>query len=132
MITDIPISNRFKTRDDWALKASRCKKYGLMSSGVILNGFNNYSILIRIVNEVLEKTGTSRYQFMATTRLRRIVEVRHMYFKRAKELTKDMPNVTLSDIGSMTKNGSHSNVLYGIRQVSTVPSLIKKYNELFN
>ena len=121
MITDIPISNIFVPRNTWAL--NKCKKRKRL-----LTATTNYRKLRMIIDHVLNTTGIAEDSFMSKTRYRPVVEARQMYFKRAK----DMTNATLAEIGSMVKSGDHANVMHGINQINTVPTLIKKYNELFN
>ena len=122
-MTDIPISNKFIPRNDWHLRSFRCKKYE-----VNFNIVDTYYKLSCIINEVLQKTNIHKKLFVSKTRFRPAVEARQMYFKRARLLT----NATFKEIGSMVESGDHSNVQYGVNQVNTVPSLIKRYNELFN
>lgn len=121
MITDIPISNIFVPRNDWHLKRMECKKY-------TAHKVDDYYKLQCIMNEVISKSKIPKEVFMSKTRYRPVVEARQCYFKRAREKT----SASLDLIGSFVESGDHANVLYGINQVNTVPTLKKKYDEYFN
>jgi len=60
------------------------------------------------------------------TRKREIVEVRQLYFCRAKECTKS----SLKSIGMMV-GVDHATVLHGIKHVNDVKDLSARYNEYF-
>jgi len=116
--------NIFKPRNDWNVKTNRCRKY----AANITPYSETIDKLIKIRAEVLDKTKISKKLFISSSKKRRLVEARQMYFYRARIMTK----ATLEEIGSLVLNGSHSNVLQGIRKVNIVPELISKYDELFN
>lgn len=107
--------NIFKPRNDWAVISMNCKK-------------SNVICLEAIIGEVLNKTGITKGEFTSRCRSKGFVEARQLYFYRARQLT----TYSLKTIGSKVQSGDHSTVIYGIRQVATVPSLRQKYNELFN
>jgi len=107
--------NIFKPRNDWAVISMNCKKYFTVN-------------LDAIIGEILEKTNLTRDEFSSRSRKREYVEARQLYFYRARKLT----TYSLEKIGSKVKNGDHATVLYGIRQVATIPDLKQKYEEIFN
>jgi hypothetical protein len=82
--------------------------------------------LDKILTELVLKTGITEYEVRSKSREREITEVRQMYFKRAREIT----NITLYKIGKFIGR-DHATVFYGIKQVNTIPELIKKYNRYF-
>ena len=115
--------NIFRSRNNWNVIAFNCEKYKPN-----LNNTNHFYKLTCIINKVVEATNVSLETFVSKTRYRPAVEARQLYFKRAKETT----DASLADIGSMVQSGDHSTVIHGIKQVENVPSLIRKYNEIFN
>ena len=120
MITDIPVSNIFVARNNWHLKAMQCRKCSQQT-------YTEYQ-LEKIMNDVIQKTMVSKEEFISKVRKRDLVEARQMYFKRARDMTK----ASLEQIGSMVTTGDHANVMHGIKQVNTIPSLKRKYDEIFN
>ena len=61
------------------------------------------------------------------TRKREIVDARFIYFKRARLLTRD----SFASIGALVGK-DHADVMHGIKQVNTVPELIRKYDSYYN
>jgi len=111
--------NKFKPRNNWNVKTLRCKGYSWT---------RKEDPLTKIMREVSIKTRVPQYLFRSKTRKGRVVEAKYFYFIRAKEST----TATLEEIGSRVSGGDHATVIYGIKQVNTVPSLKRKYNEIFN
>ena len=111
MITDKAVPNIFMPHNRWILpKPARLTP------------------LEKILKDVANKLSMSEDIIKSRIRERAYVDARRMYFKRAKEKT----NATLAEIGALVHNGNHANVAYHIKEVDKVPSLKRKYNEMFN
>jgi hypothetical protein len=66
-------------------------------------------------------------QIKGKSRKREIVELRHFYFARAREVT----NESFEKIGKAV-NRDHASVMHGIKSVNNTFGLRKKYNQFFN
>jgi len=119
MITDRAVPNIFMSHNNWEVNVLKCKKRNeKMPLQVSLE---------KIISRVIWKTKISQADFFSRSQFRYMVEARQFYFKLARDNTK----ASLKEIGSMVLHGNHANVLYGIKQVETVPSLKDKYYKLF-
>jgi molybdopterin converting factor small subunit len=83
--------------------------------------------LFGILTEVSRKSRITISDLKGDTRKRVVSEARQLYFKRAKELTKE----SLKDIGLMV-NRDHSTVLHGINLVNSTAYLMERYDCYFN
>jgi len=83
--------------------------------------------LIEIMKDVCKKCEISIIVVQSKSRKREIVEARHFYFKRAKELTK----ASFEAIGKEAGNRDHATVMHGIKTVNTIFELQTKYWVLF-
>jgi chromosomal replication initiator protein len=80
-----------------------------------------------ILKDVAEKNNISVELITSRTRKREVVEARHIYCYRAKTGFKFF---SLNDIGQAIYR-DHSTVIAGIHNVQNIPSLNKKYHELY-
>ncbi|NLH53540.1 MAG: hypothetical protein GX459_11940 [Bacteroidales bacterium] len=85
-----------------------------------------YLAPLEVLNDVCQKLHISADALKSKTRKREIVEARHIYFRRACEITR----ASLSKIGAVVFR-DHCTVIYGRKQAHEVPDLIKKYESIY-
>ena len=84
--------------------------------------------LSKLLLEISAKSGIiSVEQIKGKSRKREIVEMRHFYFARARETTRE----SFEAIGKAV-NRDHASVMHGIKSVNNTFGLRKKYNQFFN
>jgi hypothetical protein len=86
-----------------------------------------YSDPLSILQEVCSITGYTKEQLQSKTRKREIVDLRKVYFRRCREITK----ATLEKIGELV-NRDHATVMYGINEAMSTAEIIKLYDKVFN
>lgn len=116
--------NIFKTRNDWNVKALMCRNTHVNGDD---NNFINNGELYNVLRIVAKKSRIPIEELLFGNRKREIVEARQIYFKRAKEITKN----TLAIIGELVGK-DHATVLHGIKIVNNVKYLTERYNIYFN
>ena len=92
-----------------------------------LTGREKDETLDEILTSVSKKTKVSEDDIKSKSRKREVVEARHIFCYLAKASYKIF---TLNDIGQ-TVSRDHSTVSSSIQNVQNIPSLNKKYHELY-
>jgi hypothetical protein len=105
-------SNIFHPRNDWQLISLKAKKFEIS--------------LNEIIDYICKRERISKERFTSKSRKREIVEARQLYFKRAREVTRN----SLYTIG-ITVGKDHATVLHGIKTIDNVRELTEKYNIYF-
>lgn len=82
---------------------------------------------LQVFYDVCKKLGYDPDVVKKNSRQREFVDVRYVYFRRAKEITR----ATLNEIGEVVNNGNHATVLWGIRQATDVVEVRKKYEKCY-
>jgi len=94
---------------------------------IIPGAVNKYqNTLAAILNVVSKKTEISIEKLKAKTRNREIVDARFVYYKRAKEHTKE----SLARIGMFVAK-DHATVLHGIKEAENTQQVKDLYNKCF-
>jgi len=81
----------------------------------------------KILSEVSSKSGIPVEDLKRKTRKREIVDMRYVYYRRAKEMTK----ASLYKIGDLVGK-DHASVIHGIKEATTTRQVILKYETIFN
>lgn len=109
--------NIFKPRNDWNVIQLSTKKYNS----------EDYPELESILRDVSIKEKIPIDMLKSLSHVRKVADARHIYFKRAKELTGN----TNEKIGSIV-NRDHSTVTHGIKNINNIKELKKRYEYYFN
>jgi len=109
------------------MKDLTCFEPKFKTLGGYLRGYERPQTLEDVLKDISEKTHISVELIKSKSRVREIAEARMFYFVRAKML---LPMYSLKKIGGLV-NRTHCTVMWGIDQVNEIPSLRKKYIELF-
>jgi len=92
-----------------------------------LTGYMNYDLLLPLINEVSQKTKIPATEICGKSHKRGVVEARNIFIKRAKVLYPLMrPEYIAGAINQSKASGYYSD-----KNVDEIPSLRKKYKELF-
>ena len=80
-----------------------------------------------ILREVSRKTGITVTELRSSTRKRKVVDARNVYFRRCREKTSQ----SFEEIGSIV-NKDHATAMHGDRNARTITQIIDLYNQCYN